>query len=349
MKDSNKLRKIQHIEICAQQDVESKDRFTGFSEFHFIPEALPNLDFEDICTEQIFLGKTFNYPLLITGMTGGVNEGARINYNLAAAASHFNIPMGVGSQRIALEDKKYAKIFSVKDRFPNLFLIANLGAAQLTKANAVDLCQQAVDMIQADAFAIHLNVVQECVQEEGDRKFKGLLDQIHRITEALSVPVMVKEVGCGIAPATAKKLTDAGVKALDVGGRGGTSWPYIEGLRSSSEKVKQLADSFRNWGIPTAFSLQAIRASEPHLPLIATGGVRDGLVVAKALALGATMVGVGLPLMRAALISQEAVYRELEVFFEGLKISMIATESPTTSHLKNKLVRGIPYGSYRED
>ena len=135
---------------------------------------------------------------------------------------------------------------SVKDRFPNLFLIANLGAAQLTKANAVDLCRQAVDMIQADAFAIHLNVVQECVQEEGDRKFKGLLDQIHRITDALTVPVIVKEVGCGIAPFTAKKLVAAGVKALDVGGRGRTSWPYIERLRSSSEKVKQLADSFRN-------------------------------------------------------------------------------------------------------
>ncbi len=336
------LRKGQHIDICRDLDVEASDRYTGFERVHLMPEALPLVDPADLSTQTQFLGRSFALPLLITGMTGGIDQGAEINRRLAVAAEAYGIPMGVGSQRIALENPAHASIFRVKHHAPRLFLIGNLGMAQLVEADALSLCQRAVDMIEADALAIHLNLVQESIQVEGDRHFKGFLDQLERICRRLSVPVIIKEVGSGISPSSARRLNDLGVSAIDIGGRGGTSWAHIEGLRSRSPLVQDLGRTFRDWGIPTAFSLAAVRQSLPDLPLIATGGIRDGVTVAKARALGADLTGIGLPLLRAALRSEEGPHEVLEGFRRELEIAMLASGCATLSDLPSKLGFGLP-------
>jgi isopentenyl-diphosphate delta-isomerase len=339
----NSLRKSHHLSICQEQDVEASDRFTGFSKFSFIPEALPDLNWDDLSLQTEFLGRTFEAPMLITGMTGGIERGQELNYRLATAAETFGIPMGIGSQRMALENPEYRKIFTVKDYAPNLFLIGNLGGSQLLSSNALELCKKSVEMVEADALAIHLNVIQECVQAEGSPQFRGLWKNLEQICNALGVPVLVKEVGSGISPLTAKRLVDAGVSAIDCGGRGGTSWGYIEGLRSVSEQTLDIAKSFRDWGIPTAYSLSAIRKELPYCQLVATGGIRDGLTLGKALALGANMVGLGLPLMRAASDSEDKLHSVMESFVRGLQTTMLATGSKDVSDLKTKIVRGVPY------
>jgi isopentenyl-diphosphate delta-isomerase len=332
------VRKNQHIDICQTQDVEASDRFTGFSDVSFMPVALPEMSYASINSTCTFLGREFGAPILITGMTGGVEKGAMINQRLARAAARYNIPMGVGSQRVALENSQYAAIFQIKNVAPEVFLIGNLGFAQLREEDYLDSCKRAVEMIGADALAIHLNVLQELVQVEGDRDFSGVLERIAKVCETLSVPVIVKEVGSGVDTHTATRLIEAGVSAIDVGGKGGTSWSYIEGLRSSSELTQQVAATFRNWGIPTAFALSALKKQFPAFSFIATGGVRDGLTVAKAVALGANMVGVGLPLFNAALESEERLATVLETYIQGLKTTMLATSSEKLSSLRSKLV-----------
>ncbi len=337
------IRKDQHIEICRSQDVEAEGRFTGFQDLSFLPEALPLFDHAEIDTKTNFLGHSFKLPILITGMTGGIAKGTEINRRLALAAQKFQIPMGVGSQRIALDNAEYAKIFSVKDHAPDVFLIGNIGIAQLADSDALDRCQRAVDMIKADALAIHFNVVQEHIQVEGDRDLAGIMKRLETICKKLSVPVIAKEVGSGIAPSSARILSECGVSAIDIGGAGGTSWAHIEGLRSSSDIVSQLGLTFRNWGIPTAYSLVAVKDALPHLPLIATGGIRDGLTIAKAVALGANFGGVGLPLLKAALQNEEAVEQTIEGFERGLRLTMLASGARTLKDLKSKIVRGRPY------
>ena len=337
------LRKDQHIEICNNLDVESSDKFTGFSKVSFMPEAWPDLDFDTVDTDVSFLDRTFSHPILITGMTGGVNKGEQINRNLALMAQKYNIPMGVGSQRIAVENPEYNDIFNVKKFAKDIFLIGNIGFAQLRKKNAFEICQRAVDMIDADALAIHINVIQEAVQEEGDREFSGSIEQLRSICENLSVPVIVKEVGFGISEKSAKAMIEAGVSAIDVGGRGGTSWGYIEGLRSNAQSTKNLADTFRNWGIPTAYSLATLANKYPDFPFSATGGIRDGLMVAKAVALGARFAGIGLPLLRAAMISEQAVMEQMEEYVRALKTTMVATGSEKLEDLSKSLVYGMPY------
>lgn len=337
------IRKDQHIEICRSQDVEASDRFTGFQELSFIPETLPIVDGHRLNTEVSFLGRRFALPLLITGMTGGIRKGADINRRLAQVAQAFNIPMGVGSQRIALENPDYASIFQVKDSAPDVFLIGNIGIAQLSGPEGLDRCQRAVDMIRADALAIHFNLVQEYIQIEGDRHFAGILKNIETICARLSVPVIAKEVGSGISPESALRLRELGIQAIDIGGSGGTSWARIEGLRSSSELVARLGQSFRDWGIPTAYSLAAVREALPDLPLIATGGIRDGLTAAKAAALGASFAGIGLPLLRAALIDDAAPFAVMEEFKRGLELTMVASGCRSLADLKSRLVRGRPY------
>jgi isopentenyl-diphosphate Delta-isomerase len=337
------VRKQQHIVLCRDQDVEASDKFTGFSDYSFIPEALPDVDFADIKTTTTFLGRQFELPLLITGMTGGIEQGEELNRRLAACAQAFGIPMGVGSQRIGLENPKYAKIFQLKNTAPNLFLIGNIGLSQILSENAVDLCERAVDMIEADALAIHVNVLQEVVQMEGDRSFRGALPALEKICRKLTVPVIVKEVGSGISPDTAAKLFETGASAVDVGGRGGTSWGYIEGMRSISETSKHLANQFRDWGIPTAYALRAAAQRHPDKTFIATGGIRDGLTIAKAVALGARMAGIGLPLLRAALKSEEALATTMDQLKKGLQITMIATGCSRLEQLKGRICLGKPF------
>ncbi len=319
------VRKGQHIRICETMDVEAADRFTGFSEVILRPRALPELAWDDLDTTQTFLGAKFQLPLLITGMTGGLARGAEINARLAAAAQAFGIPMGVGSQRIALEHPEHARIFTVKKAAPKVFLIGNLGIGQLHVGRVLDDCKRAVDMIDADALAIHVNVLQEVIQVEGDRDFRRLIEHVGEAAMRLGVPVLVKEVGGGMDVDSAVRLVEAGVRALDVGGKGGTSWSFIEGMRAQSAVTRAVAQTFRDFGIPTALSLKAIATRLPRLELVATGGLRDGLAVAKALGLGARMAGVGLPLFRAALQDAEAPFTVLETLVKGLKTAMIVS------------------------
>ncbi len=334
----NILRKSQHIRICESMDVEGSKRYTGFEDLFLVPCTLPDLSLDEIDTSRQFLGRKFNAPLLITGMTGGLAAGAGINTKLAKTAARFGIPMGVGSQRLALENPDHAAIFDVKKDVPNVFLIGNIGVAQLKQHNFLDLCRRSVDMIKADALAIHVNVLQEVVQVEGDHDFKGLMRKIGDVVRALPVPVMVKEVGAGMDPKTATALYELGVAAIDCGGCGGTSWSLIEGARAANPVTQKLAMTFRDWGIPTAFSLAAIRKRTPGISLVATGGIRDGLMVGKALALGATMCGIGLPLLRAALANDpEACDHVIEEVLRGLKIAMICSGAGNIDTLTEKL------------
>ena len=319
-----------------------QDRYTGFSELNFLPEALPNVDEKDIDPSSFLLGRRFSYPFFITGMTGGIKEGGRINENLAENAVRFNIPMGLGSQRMALEHPEYESIFVLKDKFPDLFLFGNVGFSDLLKEkDPVGYCQRAIDMVQADAFAIHLNALQECVQVEGNRDFKGFLKVLEKVCENLSTPIIVKEVGSGITPVTAKNLESVGVKVLDIGGRGGTSWSQVESFRGPLDQAR-LGRSFRNWGAPTAFSLGSVKQACPEMEVTATGGFRDGTTIANACALGASSCGLGLPLFKAAVDSKEAVRKELSLIARELEITMLISSSKNLSDLKRKLVRAYP-------
>lgn len=319
------LRKSQHISLCAHLDVEHSQKNHGFAEIVLPILSLPEKSFNEIATDRKFLNRKFSMPLLITGMTGGVAQATMINERLARAASYFNIPMGVGSQRIALENPAHAEIFNVKKNFPKLFLIGNIGIGQLFQRDYFEQCQRAVDMIDADALAIHVNVLQELIQVEGDRNFKGLIEKIIDIHNRLDVPVIVKEVGAGLDAHTIKTLCAAGIEAFDVGGAGGTSWAHIEGLRSSDPWTKRRGEIFRDWGISTAQATVAARKAAPTAEIIATGGIRDGLTALKAIHLGANMVGVGLPLMRAAIENEEAPLALLESIQTELKIALMCS------------------------
>lgn len=319
------LRKSQHLEICARQDVEHSNRQNGFADINLPVVSLPERSWEDLDTTTTFLGRSFGAPILITGMTGGVTQGTIINERLAEAATTFNIPMGVGSQRMALENEAHADIFRVKRKFPKLFLIGNIGIGQLREKNFLELCERAVDMISADALAIHVNVLQELIQVEGDRDFRGVIDKIGKIKSKLNVPLIVKEVGVGLDVTTGKRLSEVGVSYFDVGGSGGTSWAHIEGIRSSDPLIQRRGAVFRDWGIPTSQAVSDLRHALPKASLIATGGIRDGLTALKALHIGANMVGIGLPLMRAALEGPEKASILLGALIEELKIAKMCS------------------------
>ena len=274
---------------------------------------------------------------MITGMTGGVEKGAEINKRLALCAQKFKIPMGVGSQRMALENPSYEKIFKVKHHAPDLFLVANIGAAQIKDykqcgfPDAGTMARRLIEMIDADALAIHVNILQELIQVEGDRDFRGIFQLIEDVCKSVSTPIVVKEVGCGVDPQTASKLSAAGVAAIDVGGKGGTSWSRIEGLRSTGSNTNRVADTFRNWGIPTAVCLSLTKSV--NCELTATGGVRTGLDVAKIIALGAKCAGLGLPLFRAAIDSSEALDETMATIVRELKTAMMVTGAKNLADL----------------
>ncbi len=338
------LRKEQHIDLCRKVDVEAETKRNGFESLYFKPSSLPNFDFHEIALETKFLDRKFSLPFLITGMTGGIMRGTEINRRLARTAAELNIPMGVGSQRIALEHPEHADVFNVKRHAPNLFLIGNLGISQLLRSS-LDDALRAVEMIQADALAIHINLVQEAIQPEGDRLLAGALNRILEVKKRLGVPLIVKEVGSGLDPTTAKELILGGVRALDVGGSGGTSWGWIESLRGKSRLMKELGHEFRDWGIPTANAVAAIRLMDANVELIATGGMRGGMMAAKALALGANMVGVGLPLFKAALESEASAIDLLNRWAESLSRVLWATNSKSILELRGKLSLGPPYAN----
>jgi isopentenyl-diphosphate delta-isomerase len=316
-------RKADHIRINLEEDVRS-GLTTGLERYHLVHQALPELDLAAVDTGVTWFGKPLAAPLLISSMTGGTPEAQRINHTLAEAAQAAGIAMGLGSQRAAVEDPALATTFQVRSAAPDILLFANLGAVQLNYGYGLEQCRRAVDMIEADALVLHLNALQEAVQPEGDANFGGLLARIEAVCRALPVPVIAKEVGWGFSEQAARQLASAGVAALDVAGAGGTSWSQVEMHRARSASQRRVAAAFVDWGIPTAEAIQNARRAAPGLPLIASGGLRDGLDAAKCLALGAGLCGLAGPFLKAAAVSVEAVAEAIAELSRELRIAMFA-------------------------
>jgi isopentenyl-diphosphate delta-isomerase len=290
--------------------------------YRFVHQALPQMALEHVQASAQFLGHPLRAPLIISSMTGGAPAARGINRRLAEAAQVLGIGMGVGSQRAALEAPRWADTYRVRDVAPDIFLLANLGAVQLNAGYGLEECQRAVDMIQADALALHLNPLQEALQPGGDTDFSGLLAKIERVCRSLPVPVVIKEVGSGLSPSVARRLVEVGVSALDVAGAGGTAWSEVERYRANTPIDARVAVQFRDWGIPTADAVCGVRGAVPGAPLIASGGIETGIDVAKCLALGADVVGIAQPLLRPALRSVAEVVDALSVVVRVLRIAM---------------------------
>ena len=325
--DSTVSRKLDHVRIVLNEDVAAKGITTGFGAYRLPHEALPELDLAEIDTRTTFLGRSLRAPLLISSMTGGAADVTRINMILAEAAQTLGVAMGVGSQRAAIRDPELAYTFQVRRVAPDIPLLANLGAVQLNYGYGVEQCRRAVEMIEADALILHLNALQEAVQPEGNTNFKGLLAKIEQVCARVGVPVIVKEVGNGIGPATARRLMEVGVWGIDVAGAGGTSWSEVERFRHSTASGARVAGAFADWGLPTCEAIRRVRTVLPKVPLIGSGGVRSGVDVAKALVLGADLVGTAKPALAPAVDgrSTEEVIAGLRAYIDELRVAMFCS------------------------
>ena len=326
-------RKADHIKINLEQDVRSS-LTTGLENYHFTHEALPELDLNRIDTSLSLFGKQLATPILISSMTGGTAEAETINLRLAEAAQEVGIVMGVGSQRAAIEHPEQAKTFQVRKVAPDILLFANLGAVQLNYGYGIDQCKQAVDMIEADALILHLNPLQEAVQDGGDVNFAGLAKKIEEVCKHMEVSVIAKEVGWGISEKTAKLLADCGVSAIDVAGAGGTSWSQVEMHRAPDEFTRQLAATFVGWGIPTTDSILNVKKAVPDMTIFASGGIKDGLDIAKCIALGATLGGMAGQFLKAAAISTEKVIDVMKLTKRQIEVTMFNVGAGKLENLK---------------
>ncbi|HXW51113.1 MAG TPA: type 2 isopentenyl-diphosphate Delta-isomerase [Candidatus Acidoferrales bacterium] len=332
--DGAPARKADHIRINLEADVAAKGVRSGFEEYRFLHNGLPEIDLAEVDTATTVLGRTLAVPLLISCMTGGTEEARRINRNLALVAQDLGLALGLGSGRVLLEHPELIDSFSVRPLAPDVLLFANLGAVQLNCGYDADDCRRLVELLDADALVLHLNALQEAVQPGGDSNFSGLLAKIERLCSVLAVPVVVKEVGWGLAEDTVRSLFEAGVSAVDVAGAGGTSWSEVERHRIKDPIRARIAGLFAGWGIPTADSLRAGRAAAPTALIFASGGIRDGIDAAKAIALGADLVGIAGPFLRAAAQSETAVYDFASELIEGLRVCMFAVGARTVADLR---------------
>lgn len=324
-------RKLDHILISLKEDVES-DIKNGFEDINLIHRALPEIDKNEIDLTIKFFDKKLNAPLVISGMTGGHEKAKKINKNLAIAAQELGIAMGVGSQRAAIEDKGLEETYSIaRDVAPDAFLIGNLGAVQFSKGYGIEEAEKAIKMIDADALAIHLNPLHEVIQPKGDVNFKDCLKEIKELSK-LKVPIIAKETGAGIAREEAMTLEKARVSCIDIGGLGGTSFAAVEYYRS--EKKEDAGLRFRDWGIPTAISTIEV-LGHIKIPVISSGGIRTGIEITKALALGAKACGLALPLLKEASKSSEDVVNRIRQIIEELKISMFLVGTKNVEGLKS--------------
>jgi isopentenyl-diphosphate delta-isomerase len=321
-------RKLDHIEISLKEDIQSSTK-NGFDDITFVHRALPEINRDEIELTCDFFGRKIGAPIIIAGMTGGHEKAEEINRNLALAATELNIPMGVGSQRAGIEDEKLTPTYSIaRETAPDIFLIGNLGAVQFSKGYGIEEAKKAVEMIDANALAIHLNPLQEAIMPEGDTDFKGALRGLEELKD-LDVPVIAKETGAGIAIEEAKLIEKAGAAGIDVGGLGGTSFSAVEYYRR-----KGFEKTFWDWGIPTAVStIECIEGTK--LNIISTGGVRNGLEVAKALSLGAVACGIAHPLLSGAVKGKDEVLNTLNRVIDELKTAMFLTGARTIEELRN--------------
>jgi isopentenyl-diphosphate delta-isomerase len=317
-------RKSDHILINLNEEVESSLK-TGLERYHFVHNAIPEINLSEIDLHTTFMTKPLNAPLLISSMTGGTKQADKINNSLAEAAQERGIAMGVGSQRAVIEEPALAAGMNLRRYAPDILLFANLGAVQLNYGYGITECKRAVGMIEADALILHLNPLQEALQPEGDTCFAGLLERIGEICLKLPVPVIVKEVGWGLSKEAAVRLVETGVAAIDVAGAGGTSWSQVEMHRAKSSERAAIAAAFIDWGIPTADAIIDVRQALPDIPLIASGGLRSGIDVAKCLALGADLGGMAGPFLKAATLSTEAVIVHIDQIVAQIQVSMFAT------------------------
>ncbi|MFB3889006.1 MAG: type 2 isopentenyl-diphosphate Delta-isomerase [Candidatus Bathyarchaeia archaeon] len=336
MTKETQKRKADHIEKCLNEDVQAREATTGFEDIHFIHRALPEISKQKIDLSTEVFGHRFNAPLIVGAMTGGTAEAEKINAAIAEAVEKLQLGMGVGSQRAALEDAKLAKTFAIaRKKAPTAFLIANIGGVQLVHGYGLREVKKAMDMIDADALAIHLNALQEAVQPEGQTNFEGVLAKIGEIAGQLDKPVIVKETGSGIAWEQAKKLEEAGVKAIDVAGVGGTSFAAVEYYRTRGKESSfqgGLGEVFWDWGIPTAASLAEITQTT-KISVIASGGVRNGVDAAKALALGASLASVSQPVLKAAVKGAGETEKMLALLTEELRNVMFLTGAENVQRL----------------
>jgi isopentenyl-diphosphate delta-isomerase len=314
-------RKSDHIKINLEQDVRS-GLTNGLERYHFIHEALPELDLGRVDTALTLFGKKLVAPILISSMTGGTEQARLINQHLAEAAQEFHVAMGVGSQRAALEDPQQIPTYSItREAAPDILLFANLGAIQLNYGYGIDECRRAVDMLQANALFLHLNPLQEAVQAGGDTNFAGLAKKIAGICKNLEVPVIVKEVGWGISERTAKILSECGVAAIDVAG-------------APDEFTRQLAATYLDWGIPTADSILNVRKATPGIIIFASGGLKDGLDITKCISLGATLGGMASQFLKAAAISTEQVSQLIQLTRQQIRVSMFGAGAANLNALR---------------
>jgi isopentenyl-diphosphate delta-isomerase len=318
-------RKADHIRISLNQNVQARRATTGFEDIHFVHKALPEINKQKIDLSTTIFNHKFAAPLIVGAITGGTLEATKINATIAEVVEELGLGMGVGSQRAAIEDKKLEKTFSIaRKKAPTAFLIANIGGVQLAHGYGLKEAKKAIEMIGADAIAIHLNPLQEAVQLEGQTNFERVLEKIGAIAREVDVPVIAKETGAGIAAEEAKKLEAAGVKGLDVSGVGGTSFAAVEYYRTKRKAnsfQRRLGDVFWDWGIPTAISIVEV-SQTVNIPIIASGGIRDGVEMAKALALGASLTSLSQSVLQVAIKGVKETKDVLSLLIEELKTSM---------------------------
>lgn len=330
-------RKAEHISIALDPGMQLGR--SAFDDYRFEHAALPEIDLAEVDTSVEFLGRRLAAPLLISCMTGGTEQAGRINRHLAAGAERTGVAVGVGSQRKALEDPGKADTFRVREAAPSVPLLANLGAVQLNYGMGLRECRQAVDMIGADALVLHLNPLQEALQPEGQCNFSGLLAKIGEVVRGLGVPVAAKEVGSGLSEATARAIVAQGVRILDTAGVGGTSWARIEARRSGDLGLGEL---FAGWGIPTPDSIRQVRRGVEGVQgatVIASGGLRNGVDVAKAIALGADLAGMAYPFLGPATESPDRVADTVRRIVHELKICMFCLGVKTVAELRQATLR----------
>ena len=332
------VRKREHIETVLNEDVAAKGVTTGFEAYFFEHRALPEIDFDGIDLSCEVFGRRLSAPFMISSMTGGARIARDVNLRLAETAQSFGIAMGVGSQRAALENPDLEDTFRVRSAAPDILLFANLGAAQLNCGFGAEEALRAVEMIGADALFLHLNPLQEAVQEGGNRNWSGILGKIEAIVRALDAPVAVKEVGNGISPGVARMLADAGVSAIDVAGAGGTSWSEVEAFRRTEPFAARVAHGFAGWGIPMARALVDAVDAVSGVPVFASGGIRSGIDAAKAIRLGASLVCMAAPMLGTSVRTAGATDETMRAAIEELRIAMFCTGSPNLARLRKAVL-----------